>query len=214
MNIERHYFNALTRPQTLEAYKNWDDLFDIEKLILDTEIHDTDNVIEFGCGGGRIAKYIANKCHNYVGLDISPEMIEISRNKLPNLRFYISDVTIEPKFNKKTFNCVLFMHNGIDSIYPSERREKVFIQANNLLCENGILIYSTHLEINNNNDFVVDKAHRYYVESYYGAEIWLHRATFEDAIKEVTKFGFIILDTHIINKDNADSWIYIVAKKV
>lgn len=213
MDIEKQYFNALRRQQTLDAYKNWDELFDIEKTILDDIIKETDNVIEFGCGGGRIAKYIAPKCNNYIGIDISPEMIKISRDKLPTLKFYISDVTLEQNFARYSFNCVLFMHNGIDSIYPVEKRSKVFIRSNDLLCKNGFLIYSTHLKMNNKNDYIVDNNHEYYVENYHGTNIWLHRSTFDEIINEVISFGFIIQNTYIIKKDNNDSWVYIVAKK-
>ncbi|OIO52200.1 hypothetical protein COY93_02330 [Candidatus Uhrbacteria bacterium CG_4_10_14_0_8_um_filter_58_22] len=50
------------------------------------------NVLEVGCGNGRDAEAILPLVESYLGIDISPELIEIARNKVPGARFEVADV--------------------------------------------------------------------------------------------------------------------------
>lgn len=50
------------------------------------------NVIEIGCGNGRDAKYILKYTKNYTGIDISKEMIKLSKKFLPSANFIIGNI--------------------------------------------------------------------------------------------------------------------------
>ena len=50
------------------------------------------NVLEIGCGNGRDAKYILKYTKNYTGIDISKEMIKLSKKYLPKANFIIGDI--------------------------------------------------------------------------------------------------------------------------
>lgn len=49
-------------------------------------------VIEVGCGNGRDAKYILKYTKDYTGIDISKEMIKLSKRYLPKADFIIGDI--------------------------------------------------------------------------------------------------------------------------
>lgn len=53
-------------------------------------------VVELGCGNGRDAKVIIKKTRNYLGIDISPELIKIAKKNVPQVKFVVSDIE---KFN-------------------------------------------------------------------------------------------------------------------
>ncbi|MFA5934836.1 MAG: class I SAM-dependent methyltransferase [Candidatus Paceibacterota bacterium] len=50
------------------------------------------NVMEIGCGNGRDAKHILTYTKNYIGIDISREMIKLSKKYLPKANFIIGDI--------------------------------------------------------------------------------------------------------------------------
>lgn len=58
-------------------------------------IGDLDNpkVLEIGCGDGRDAKEIIKLTDNYLGFDISKELIKLAKANVPNTRFEVGDVT-------------------------------------------------------------------------------------------------------------------------
>ena len=46
-------------------------------------------VVEIGCGTGNLVPYFLENNFNYIGLDLSENMIEIAKNKIPNGDFRI-----------------------------------------------------------------------------------------------------------------------------
>lgn len=48
-------------------------------------------VVEIGCGDGRDAKDIVNKCEYYIGFDISVAMTEIAQQNVPSAEFVVAD---------------------------------------------------------------------------------------------------------------------------
>ena len=49
-------------------------------------------VVEIGCGTGNLVPYFLENNFNYIGLDLSENMIEIAKNKIPNGDFRIGDM--------------------------------------------------------------------------------------------------------------------------
>lgn len=54
------------------------------------------DVLDAACGTGRYAAYLAARGHTVVGVDRSPEMLDLARAKLPGARFDLGDVTDLP----------------------------------------------------------------------------------------------------------------------
>ena len=49
--------------------------------------------LDFACGTGRATSTVAPQCKHSVGVDISPTMIEVARQKLPGTQFHLCDLT-------------------------------------------------------------------------------------------------------------------------
>lgn len=47
--------------------------------------------IEFGCGNGRDAQEIVKRTNDYLGVDLSNELLKIARDKVPNANFKLDD---------------------------------------------------------------------------------------------------------------------------
>lgn len=56
------------------------------RLVSVMEIPERGNILDLGCGTGKLTRLIADKMSNgrIVGIDLTPEMIEIARNMLPS----------------------------------------------------------------------------------------------------------------------------------
>lgn len=55
---------------------------------------DTPRVVEIGCGNGRDAREILNHTSDYLGIDISSEIIRLAKESLPEVssKFIVADV--------------------------------------------------------------------------------------------------------------------------
>jgi len=53
---------------------------------------DNPKVLEIGCGNGRDAKEICKRANDYLGIDVSAELILLAKQKVPNGKFEIADV--------------------------------------------------------------------------------------------------------------------------
>lgn len=65
-------------------------------------------VLDIGCGTGKFSRLLAARADKVVGLDLSPQMIEVAvarANAYPNLEFHVADVTTWP-LPSETFDCV------------------------------------------------------------------------------------------------------------
>lgn len=51
----------------------------------------SNKIIDIGCGDGKITSILAEKS-NVIGLDLNEAMIEIAKNKYPNINFIVKDV--------------------------------------------------------------------------------------------------------------------------
>lgn len=49
-------------------------------------------VFEIGCGNGRDASEIRKRTDRYIGLDISEELVELARKKVPDTVFVVGDI--------------------------------------------------------------------------------------------------------------------------
>lgn len=78
------------------------------------EIDPTDKVLDAGCGYGRSSVYF----DSYVGVDFSPEFIEIAQEKYPDKEFWVADLKDLP-FKDDEFDvsfCVSIKHMIVDNL--------------------------------------------------------------------------------------------------
>jgi ubiquinone/menaquinone biosynthesis C-methylase UbiE len=65
----------------------WDKIEKDHLKLIQEHIKSEDKVLDAGCGYGRLAPY----CTNYVGIDLSPDLIERARTLYPDKEFIVGD---------------------------------------------------------------------------------------------------------------------------
>lgn len=103
------------------------------------------SVIEIGCGTGHYGMYLASRCKSYLGIDITPENIEMFNKKITdsgaaNIKAQIGDATRLENIEDRAYDVVLVL-GPIYHLPPTER-DLVFKESKRICIENGIVIYA------------------------------------------------------------------------
>lgn len=109
-------------------------------------------VLEIGCGDGRDAKEILKYTDDYVGIDISKEMVKIAKRHVPNANLKVIDV-LEYEFPKELDLVISFA-----SLYHLKKEElKVVIdKVHDSLKPGGVFYLSLKHEPNYSNTIKED----------------------------------------------------------
>lgn len=99
------------------AFGHDEGLLKFVKLVL-THLPPQSNVLDIGCGTGHpVASNLANAGHDVTGIDISDEMVRLSRQSVPSGNFEVADMrTYEPAKQLDTILAIL-------SLFPLGREE-------------------------------------------------------------------------------------------
>lgn len=108
--------------------------------------------LDLGCGVGTICDYFYEHNIQTMGIDISKDMIDISKNKNKNINYLVADMisyTSDKKFDLITLTCDVVNH-----VLEEEQLEKMFLNIYNILNDDGYLIFDIYdkkqLELNTN----------------------------------------------------------------
>jgi len=115
------------------------------KKILDRYISKEHTILEIGCGTGYYGVYLADKCKQYTGVDITPGNIEILKEKIKNnglstINAVVGDATDLNDFKDDSYDIIL----TFGPIYhlPPNERELVFAESKRLCKDNGIIMFA------------------------------------------------------------------------
>lgn len=103
-------------------------------------------VLDIGIGGGRTTGYLIDYGHEVTGIDLSDKMVELAQKKYPGSDVRVMNAT-QLDFPDNNFDIVLFSFNGIDCIYPEEKRFQALMEAHRVLKSGGLFILSSHNSI-------------------------------------------------------------------
>jgi len=94
------------------------------------------NILDLGCGTGRIASYYANNGYDVIGVDLSKKMLEIARKKHPNIKFRLGDIR-NINFKEK-FDGISLAY----SLFHLEKKDvpKIIERSSSLLKKSGIIL--------------------------------------------------------------------------
>ena len=110
----------------------------LEKIL---KKYKTDNVLDFTCGTGAQTLYLAKHGYNVIGIDISPAMLKIAKQKAKEaklkVRFYKGDMR-SSEFG--TFNAVITIFNAIGHLSKPEF-EKTIRNVGSNLKKDGLYIF-------------------------------------------------------------------------
>jgi trans-aconitate methyltransferase len=105
-------------------------VYDYGKLLVDfLDPKANERILDLGCGTGELTFEISKRAENAIGIDSSPEMIQIARSNYPHIEFEIgnaSDFHFDEKFDSIFSNAALHWVNdyksAIKCMYSSLKR--------------------------------------------------------------------------------------------
>jgi len=95
--------------------------------------------LDIACGTGSTLKYFSNKGYNVMGMDISENMLNIARKKLPNANFKKMNM-IELKINK-SFDVITCLYDSVNHLLKFSEWKSFFNRSYKHLKDEGIFIF-------------------------------------------------------------------------
>lgn len=101
------------------------------------------NVLDVGCGAGRVANLLQNRGFNVIGIDISRPLIEQAQSEFPEIDFIVDDIS-NSGLASEMFDYAIFSDIGLDYLQPEQKRLDALEELYRLLQPSGILAFSSH----------------------------------------------------------------------
>ncbi len=79
------------------------------------------DVLDVGVGGGRTTELLADDARSYVGIDSSPEMLDVARDRFPDRDLREGNAVDLLGLPDAAYDLVLFSFNGLDSLDHGDR---------------------------------------------------------------------------------------------
>lgn len=119
-------------------------LRELERLLIAEYFTDQHgSILDLGCGYGRTTVPLVSMGYDVVGIDVVPRMIETAKKEHPEIDYRLMSAT-DLKFDDASFQYALFSFNGIDCIYPEERRKQALEEIHRVLKPGGICILTSN----------------------------------------------------------------------
>lgn len=100
-------------------------------------------VLDLGVGSGRTTGPLLKHAADYLGTDISPQMLAHARKRHPSARFMVSDLRELAELDEPPFDFILIAYNTIDVLTHDDRI--TFLRAvRDRLGPGGLFAFSTH----------------------------------------------------------------------
>jgi len=119
------------------------------------------NILEVGCGSGMLARRFLKNGYNYLGMDLSDEMLEIARTEVKENAFVQGDMR-KLSFDKQ-FDSILITGRSIAYVTNNKGILDTFNGVHKSLKHNGLLVFGV-FEANgifdNFNDFEQNIEHK------------------------------------------------------
>ncbi len=100
-------------------------------------------VLDLGVGSGRTIRYLLPFCADYLGIDLSPQMLAFARKAYPTARLSLGDFRDLEQLAEEPFDFILIAFNTID-VLGHEDRLKLLADVRRLMSSNGVFVFSTH----------------------------------------------------------------------
>lgn len=225
-SIEKNNLDIYFDEKVVLGYSKWKEYSEAEILALQFIQEEKRHILDIGCGAGRHAEFFKEMEKEYLGIDVSQPMIESARNRFPEMKFILMDALLMNS-NDYKFDAILFMHNGLDVLYPYKRRKLMLEKIRDMLNPKGVFIFSSHIPDWNRkfNEFpnglfnrlcrfkerVVFSQKAYLPERYRNKRIWQFRSTPLEIQRELMKSDLQIKAIFPDYSKTPIDWYYYVA---
>lgn len=129
--------------------------------LIKNEINKSNTFLDIGTGTGEIPIALSDNINKIFAIDFSPEMINVSMNKIKKLN--INNITFQVQdcynltFNNEMFDVIL----AINIIHLLDKPEKFLSSIKNILKKNGKLIIPTYLHNENIKTKIISTIMKY-----------------------------------------------------
>jgi SAM-dependent methyltransferase len=104
------------------------------------------DVLDVGVGGGRTTGLLAARAASYVGLDLSPEMLELARQRFPGVDLREGDAAGLRGLPEAAYDLVVFSFNGLDALDHDDRGSALAAMARVARPEGRVVFSSLNLD--------------------------------------------------------------------
>lgn len=142
--IMNHY-NGGVEDYRFEKSKSTGLEFHYTKKFISQYIKPESRIIELGCGTGYYGMHFADKCAEYVGIDITLENIQLFNQKIKDskvntIHAEVGDATDLKNIIDQSFDLVLCL--GPMYHLPPEERELVFKECKRISRDNAVILFA------------------------------------------------------------------------
>ena len=134
----------------MDAYSENDEQ-DYQYLDDFVRLLDGNSILDMGCGTGGNAHFLSRRNLNVVGVDASDGMLDVARNKFPDLIFYRENI-IHTSFENSKFDGIVLAY--VINHFNSDGLVLLKKEIDRVLKTNGIVFVSAH--IGNSEEVVSD----------------------------------------------------------
>ena len=100
-------------------------------------------VLDLGVGTGRTTALVRERCATYLGIDVTPEMVEIGKQRFPDADLRVADARdLTAICPDRAFDVVMFSFNGIDAV-DHAGRVAVVKEARRVIAPRGLFLFSS-----------------------------------------------------------------------
>ncbi len=100
-------------------------------------------VLELGVGAGRLTRYLQPLSSDYLGIDLSPDMLAVCGRRFPGARLEIRDIRNIAPLGPSAFDFVMGAFNIID-VLPHDGRLQLLADVCHLVPPGGVFVFSSH----------------------------------------------------------------------
>tara|TARA_Y100000589_G_scaffold297537_1_gene305389 strand:- start:110 stop:853 length:744 start_codon:yes stop_codon:yes gene_type:complete len=117
---QKEPFNTQYFKEYYEGYRNsFDDLFPSEKRFISDFVESKKTILDVGCAIGGMYEIVSSICPevDYTGIDVADELVQIAKQRFPDVRFEVSD-GVDLPFSEREFDRVLTLGTTVhDPLY-------------------------------------------------------------------------------------------------
>ncbi len=138
------------------------------------------NVLDIGCGGGvPFTKYLSER-FNVIGIDISPNQIDLARRNVPNATFVCQDMG-KLEFQEGFFDGILAYYSIIH--LPRKEHSDLFLKMFQILKPGGVAL----LSLTRNDDPI------YMTDDYFGTTMYWSGFDHKTNLELLKNAGFTLI---------------------